>query len=158
KDQRALQFLKSARFADGHAGSSPELEIAVARLGEAAFFDVPEKMDPTRGDWETMSAYAQGLGQIASERSRVALLALVSGQAYGKPDPRAIPEILKALADIKTAVPDLRDIILPQLKADDVIVRATAAELLGRLGDNGETVITALQQALKVARSDRMND
>jgi cyclophilin family peptidyl-prolyl cis-trans isomerase/HEAT repeat protein len=158
KDERALPFLKSARFADGYAGSSPEFEIAVARLGETAFFDIPDKMGLERGDWKAISAYAQGLGQIASDRSRVALISLLFGQTYGKPDPRAVPEILKALAEIKSAVPGLREILLPQLKADDVIVRATAAELLGRLGDNSEAVITALQQALKAAHSDKMND
>jgi cyclophilin family peptidyl-prolyl cis-trans isomerase/HEAT repeat protein len=158
KDERALAFLKAGRLADGRVGSSPEFEVAVARLGEAAFFDVPEKAGLDRGDWLAVSAYAQGLGQIASDRSRDALLSLLSGGPNGKPDPRAVPEILKALADIKAVAPDLRDILLVQLKADDVIVRATAAELLGRLGDNGETVIAGLEQALKAAHSDRMND
>jgi cyclophilin family peptidyl-prolyl cis-trans isomerase/HEAT repeat protein len=158
KDQRALPFLKSARLADGRVGSSPELEIAVARFGEAAFFGIPEKMELDKGDWSATSAYAQGLGQIASDRSRAALMALLAGPPSGKQDPRATSEILKALAEIKQAVPDVREILLPQLKADDVIVRATAAELLGRLGDNGEMVLTALQQALKAAHSDRMND
>ena len=158
KDERALPFLKAGRLADGHVGSSPEFEIAVARLGEAAFFDTPEKVDLDRGDWLAVSAYAQGLGQIASDHSRDTLLSLLSGRANARPDPRAVSEILKALADIKTVVPDLREILLGQLRADDVIVRATAAELLGRLGDNGETVITGLEQGLKAAHSDRMND
>jgi cyclophilin family peptidyl-prolyl cis-trans isomerase/HEAT repeat protein len=158
KDPRALPFLKSARFADGHVGSSPEFEVAVASLGEAAFFDIPNKVSFDKQDWAAMSAYAQGLGSVASDRSRVELLSLLSGETYGKPDPRATPEILKSLAEIKPAIPNLREILLPQLKADDVIVRATAAELLGRLGDNGETVISALQQALRAAHSDKMND
>lgn len=158
KDDRALPFLKAGRLADGHVGSSPEFEIAVARLGEVAFFDIPEKADLDRGDWLAVSAYAQGLGQIASDHSRDMLLSLLSGRSSGKPDPRAVSEVLKALADIKAVVPDLRELLLTQLRADDVMVRATAAELLGRLGDNGETVITGLEQALKTAHSDRMND
>ena len=108
KDPRALPFLKSARFADGHVGSSPELEVAAASLGEAAFFDIPSNMSFDKQDWAAMSAYAQGLGHVASDRSRVELLSLLSGQTYGKPDPRATPEILKSLAEIKPSVPDLR--------------------------------------------------
>jgi len=158
RDQRALQFLKSARIGDGHVGSSPEVEIAIARLGEAAFFDMPDKMGLDTGDWSSVSAFAQGLGQIASERSRTTLMQLLSGQNDVKQDPRATPEILRALTEIRSTVPDLRSILLRQLKADDVIVRATSAELLGRLGDNGDLVIAALQQALKSARSDKMND
>lgn len=155
-DQRAIQFLKSFRFADNKLGSSPEVEIAIAKFGEAAFFDIPETAKLTAGDWRAMAAYAQGLGELKTERARTILLDLLSGKTYGKPDARAVPDILNALAAVK--VEGLRDILLEQLKAEDVIVRATAATLLGDLGDTSDTIINALNAEYKAARSDKIND
>ncbi len=156
KDERALDFLKAFRFADGHAGSSPEAEIAVAKFGETAFFDIPEGMDLPQGEWKAMQNYAQGLGEVGSERAKTALLDSLSGKTYGKADPRAISDILNALARVK--VKGLRDILLEQLKAADVIVRATSATLLGELGDRSNRVTGALEEAYKASRADVMND
>jgi cyclophilin family peptidyl-prolyl cis-trans isomerase/HEAT repeat protein len=156
KDARALSFLKSFRLADGHLGSFPEVEVAVAKLGEAAFFDAPETVKLPKDDWKSVAAYAQGLGQLGTERARSLLLDLMSGKTYGKPDARAVPDILNALAAVK--VEGLRDILLDNLKAEDVIVRTTAATLLGTLGDESEAIIKALGEAYKAARADKMND
>ncbi|HXG68319.1 MAG TPA: peptidylprolyl isomerase, partial [Blastocatellia bacterium] len=156
KDPRALPFLKSFRFADGKLGASPEVEIAVAKFGEAAFFDVPAGVTLPKDDWKAMAAYAQGLGQLGTERAKTTLLDLLSGKTYGKPDARAVSDILNALAAAK--VEGLREILLEQLRAEDVIVRATAATLLGDLGDNSDMVVKALEDAYKAARTDKMND
>ncbi|HSE96849.1 MAG TPA: HEAT repeat domain-containing protein, partial [Blastocatellia bacterium] len=91
KDARALPLLKAIRFADGKIGTSAEAEIAVAKLGEAAFFDISESVNLPNEDWRAMAAYSQGLGQLATERAKAMLLDLLSGKTYGKPDPRAVP-------------------------------------------------------------------
>jgi cyclophilin family peptidyl-prolyl cis-trans isomerase len=156
KDASALPFLKSFRFADGRLGANPEIEIAVAKLGEAAFFDIPESASLPRDNWKAVAAYAQGLGQIASDRSRTILTDLLEGKTYGKPDVRAVSAILNAMSESK--VTGLREILLAQLKAEDVIVRTTAATLLGDLNDTSEEVINALKDAYQAARTDKMND
>jgi len=48
--------------------------------------------------------------------------------------------------------------LLEALKHSDVFVRATAAELLGGLGDSSEPVISALFDAYKSAQADKVND
>jgi cyclophilin family peptidyl-prolyl cis-trans isomerase/HEAT repeat protein len=156
KDARGLVFLKTFRAVDGKPGSFPELELAVAKFGDAAFFDAPETLKLPRDDWKAMAAYAQGLGQLGTDRAKTILLDLISGKTYGKPDPRAISDILNALAAVK--VEGLRGILLENLKAEDVIVRTTAATLLGGFGDESEVVVKALEEAFKVARADKMND
>ena len=156
KEARGLPFLKSLRFADGKLGAFPEVEVAVARFGEKEFFDVPESLKLAPNDWRAMAAYAQGLGQAGGDKARAILLDLLSGKSYGKPDARAVSDILNALAAAK--VDGLRDLLLDQLKAEDVVVRATAAELLGETGDASEKVASALEAAYKAARKEAVND
>jgi cyclophilin family peptidyl-prolyl cis-trans isomerase/HEAT repeat protein len=156
KDPRALEFVKAFRFADGKLGSSPEVEIAAAKFGEAQFFETPGSIKLPSGDWKAMAAYAQGLGQLGSARAKSVLLDLLAGKTYGKPDPRALPDILNALSAAKAE--GLLGILLDHLKAEDLIVRTTAANLLGELGDSGERVVQALEAAYKAARADKMND
>jgi len=152
KDSRALSFLKALRIVDGKLGANPEVEVAIAKFGDEAFFDVPASISLPDRDWQAVAAYTQGLGQLGSHRAETLLLEMLSRNQ----DSRAMPEILKALAATKTE--RLQAILLNQLKADDVIVRATAVELLSQMGDSSGPVIDALQQAYKAARADKMND
>lgn len=156
KDDRALPFLKSLRFADGKLGSNVETEVAVAKFGEAAFFDIPATAKLPSDDWRAIANYARGLGQLATGRAKSSLLDLLSGKSNGKPDVRAVPDILNALAAVK--VEGLRSILFDQLKSSDVFVRATSANLLAELGDSSDPVIAALYEAYKSARSDKVND
>jgi len=156
KDPRAFEFLQAFRFADGKLGAFPEVEVAVAKFGDSRFFDIPDTAKLAPGDWRAMGAYAQGLGQLGSEKARAILLDLFSGKSYGKPDARVVSDILNAMAAAK--VEGLRDTLLGQLKAEDVVVRATAAGLLGEAGDASEPVTSALEAAYKAARKDTMND
>ena len=159
KDPRGIDFLKAFRFADRKLGSSPEVEVAVAKFGETQFFDIPNSVKLFSEDWKAMASYAQGLGQLGqadSARAKSMLLDLLEGRTYGKPDARAVPDILNALSAVK--VDGLRGILVDRLKAEDVIVRTTAATLLGELGDSTEPVIQALEAAYKAARADKMND
>src|SRR5215213_9630601 len=138
KDARAVPFIKSLRFIDGRIGWAPEVEIAIAKFGEGAFFDIPEGVTLPKDDWKATSAYAQGLGQLGTDRARQILLDLRAGKTYGKPDARAMPEIMTALAAAKA--PGFKEVLIENLKAEDVIVRATAATLLGDLGDASDPV------------------
>jgi cyclophilin family peptidyl-prolyl cis-trans isomerase/HEAT repeat protein len=156
KDDRALPFLKAFRFAEGKLGGHGEIETAVARFGEPAFFDAPATAKLSAEDWKAMASYAQGLGQLATERAKTLLLDVLAGKTYGKPDARALPAILNALVAAKAD--GLRDILLEQLKNSDVFVRETAATLLGDLGDSSDPVIVALREAYKSARPDKTND
>jgi cyclophilin family peptidyl-prolyl cis-trans isomerase/HEAT repeat protein len=156
KDDRALPFLKSLRFADGKLGAQAEAEVAVSKFGEAAFFDVPPGVTLPADDWRAMASFAQGLGQLAGDRAKATLLDLMSGKTSGKPDARALPAILNSMAAVK--VEGLRDILLSHLKSPDVFVRATAAELVAGLGDSSEPVISAIYDAYKAARADKIND
>ncbi|HKP87567.1 MAG TPA: peptidylprolyl isomerase [Blastocatellia bacterium] len=156
KDPRAIPFLKAFRLADGHVGTHPETEIAIAKFGDAAFFDAPDSAKLAKDDWKAMANYAQGLGQLGTEKARALLLDFIQGTTYGKPDARAVSDILNALAAAKAE--GLLDILLQHLKAVDVIVRATAAELIGGLGDASDRVTAALEEAYKAARADNMND
>ncbi len=152
KDKQALPFLQEFRVADKHLGANPEVEIAVAKFGEAAFFDVPADITLDNNRWQSISAYAQGLGELNCARSKKTLLELLAS----KPDPRALSDILNALAALK--VENLESILLEQLKADDVIVRATAVSLLADSGNASDLVLAALKQAYSRGLADKMND
>jgi cyclophilin family peptidyl-prolyl cis-trans isomerase/HEAT repeat protein len=156
KADRAIPFLKTLRFVDGPTDANSEVEIAIAKFGDGVFFDVPSSTKFSTDDWKVTAAYAQGLGQLASDRAKAILLDLLSGKSYGKPDALAVPAILNGMSAAK--VEGLRDILLEALKHSDVFVRATAAELLGGLGDSSEPVISALFDAYKSARADKIND
>jgi cyclophilin family peptidyl-prolyl cis-trans isomerase/HEAT repeat protein len=70
--------------------------------------------------------------------------------------PRAVPDFLRALAAFKPTM--LAEVLREQLKNADVIVRGTAAELLGELPPD-ETNTRALIAALPVALADKeLND
>lgn len=156
KDERALPFLKAFRLADGKLGSHPEIEVAIARFGESVFFDVPATATLPGDDFKAMASYAQGLGQLGTERAKALLLDLLSGKTRGKPDARALPPILNALA--ATKMEGLRDILLEQLKSTDVYIREASATLLGELGNTSDSVIAALYEAYKSARADKLNE
>jgi cyclophilin family peptidyl-prolyl cis-trans isomerase/HEAT repeat protein len=147
-----LAFLKAFRLADSRVGASPEVEIAIAKFGEAAFFDFPESAKPTSASWKNIANHAQGLGQLKTAKAQSTLIDLFAM----KPDARAISDILNAMA--ATKLEGLQSILLSQIKHEDVIVRATIATLLGEAGDQSETVINALNEAYKTAKADKLND
>jgi cyclophilin family peptidyl-prolyl cis-trans isomerase/HEAT repeat protein len=155
-DERALPFLKNLRMVDGKVGKHLEAELAVAKFGEAAFFDVPAAAALTSDDWKAMAAYAQALGQVGGAKAKTQLLDLLNGKTSGKPDVRAVPAILRALSAAKAE--GMLDILLQQLESSDVYVRETVASLLGELGDSSDRVIGSLYEAYKVARADKINE
>jgi cyclophilin family peptidyl-prolyl cis-trans isomerase/HEAT repeat protein len=152
KDVRALPFLKAFRLMDNRIGASPEVEMALAKFGEAAFFDFPEAAKPAKENWKNIANYAQGLGELKTDKAKGVLIDLFAM----KPDARAVSDILNAMA--ATKLDGLQKILLAEIKAEDTIVRATAATLLGEAGDQGDAVINALIEAYKAAKTDKLND
>jgi cyclophilin family peptidyl-prolyl cis-trans isomerase len=66
-----------------------------------------------------------------------------------------MPEVLRAYSAYKTK--ELKTVLLDNLKESDVIVRATAADLIGDLPPSEENT-GALVDALRRARKDKVND
>ncbi len=153
KDERALDFLQDLRNAKAASGGkAPEIEIAVAKFGEPAFFGEQAEFEPQKQSWQSTAAYAQGFGEIKSPKSKECLLAMLEV----KPDPRAVTDILNALS--KQDADGFEKILLKELNSEDPVVRATAASLLAEKGSASELAIESLKQAMGKAKKDKMND
>jgi cyclophilin family peptidyl-prolyl cis-trans isomerase len=156
KDPGSAALLKALRLLPGGTiGSNIETEIAIARLGPEQFFDYAAANDLRAGDWQAAANFAAGLGELGGERSLKILEDMLAGKRAGALDPRAVPEVLRAMAKAKD--PNINTILRDQLAgAEDVIVRATAAELLGESKTDED--ITALTNAYAKTNKDTMND
>lgn len=181
-DQEAVAWLRELVLAESNH-TAPEIEIAFARVspgnylasfggGQAAKREAQEAL---MLDWRAGSNITQGLGEIASlpeaTKDRGVLGELAQNILRSMLDYRnsainintlvavhseyAMPDILRALAAFKPK--DFGEVLRKQLKESDVIVRATAAELLGELPPD-EANARALAEALPQAMRDEMND
>ena len=155
---------------------NPEVHIAAAKINPDDYlyretinpFQYPNKKIGLEffKDWHYAASVAQGLSVIAS----------LSAEKYGTNIPnlqskaskvlgelitdlrlseRSVPDILRAYAAFKPN--GLREVLIKHLKAKDVIIRATAAELLGELPPNEENT-KALVEALPITFKDELND
>ncbi|MEW6730973.1 MAG: HEAT repeat domain-containing protein [Acidobacteriota bacterium] len=156
KDTSALPLLKSLRTQPGgRIGAHVETEIAIAHFGVEAFFNFETAKDLKTGDWQAAANFANGLAELGGERAIKTLNELLAGTRIGALDPRAVPEVLRALAKVKH--PNLSMILRDYLsRSDDVIVRATAADLLSE--SKSEEDFTALSNAYAKTAGDTMND
>lgn len=153
-DSKAGPVLKQMRLLSGRLGSIPEVETSIARFGEEAFFDLPEKYTFGGTDWKGISNFAQGLGVLRTERARKVVLDLLGGQAGIHIDIRSVPELLQALAASKA--PETEEVLRLHLQSEDANVRATAAQLMvGVAGPRCEQWLTA---AYERAKQDKSND
>jgi cyclophilin family peptidyl-prolyl cis-trans isomerase/HEAT repeat protein len=159
---------------------TPESEIALARISADRYLrDVGNESGKSAlrlvEDWHGASGLAQGLGEVAAlpdstkdkaillTRAQNVLRVMMDSPSFGysrdlvKVNSRiAIPDVLRAYAAFKPK--DLPEVLRKHLKELDVIIRATAAELLGELPPD-ETYTRALIEALPVALADRdLND
>lgn len=178
-DQRAVAWLRQLRVT---AGPAPEIEIALARIDASAFLvELGEGAVGKRNvqeailvGWRRASSLAQGLGEIATtaestnnkqhraqaedllrwmldyRNSGLTINTLVDAHSE-----YAVPDALRAFAAFKPN--DLAEVLRRHLKESDVVIRATAAELLGELPLN-ITNIDVLRDALKIALKDKDND
>jgi cyclophilin family peptidyl-prolyl cis-trans isomerase/HEAT repeat protein len=180
-NQQATAWLKKIR--PGFSYAAPELETAFARISPAGYLQdlgsgLPAPKQAQRllpVHWKAGASLAQGLGEIAASpatlkdrnlivsNAEVLLRSMLTHRIAGIKKKTlisvnseyAIPAMLRALAAFKPN--DLSELLRNQLSAVDVIVRATAAELLGELPpeeSNGKALVAALTPALK----DVMND
>jgi cyclophilin family peptidyl-prolyl cis-trans isomerase/HEAT repeat protein len=170
-DGRALTLLRAVREAEDYV--DPETEIAFARIApaqymrEKPFANLYLRAADNKLAWQAISAVAQGLGEVGALSSEHAGNSIVTVQADAQIALRAIladratpalalPDVLRAVAAFKPLDADalMRDQLA---RSEDVIVRATAAELLGNESPGVETT-RALVAALPRAMRDEMND
>ncbi len=151
-------------------GEAVEVEVAFARMAPGIFQHDPYKSPASnnRATWRQVSRRAQGLASIKD---------VITGAATGSAGDHAlqdaqtelaqmlqrattpalaIPDVLQAYASYKNS--DTDQYARRLLQAKDVIVRATAAEVLGGLAPS-EVNTRALSAALPRALQDRdLND
>ena len=167
-DARAINFLKQFRAAE--AMTAREIEIAFARIAPGIYvnqFSANTISSFKTSAWQPTAACAQGLGELATitvgaadasagghiQKAAQAQLRIMLEDS--RTPALAVPDILRAIALFKPS--DLSEALRAQLNAQDVIVRATAAELLGDLPPserNAQALIEALPRSLR----DEMND
>jgi cyclophilin family peptidyl-prolyl cis-trans isomerase/HEAT repeat protein len=152
-DARAVQFLEGLRSATG-VGAHPEIEVALARLDAAKFLSSLDNLKLESAEWRRAANIAQGLAEVEAGRATPLLLRLETQAAQGRLDPRALPEILRALARLK--VEGLGAMLRRHLDTPDVVVRATAATLLAESPEAED--LAPLIIAFERAKPDVMND
>ncbi len=182
QNPRALEWLHSTRNGFGH--TVLEVDVALVRISPDKYID--ELGSGTTGkqkvqtavlvNWRAASSLAQGLGEIATLaaaskdaklptiRAEELLRAMLDYRNSGLTintlvavhSEYAIPDVLRAFAAFKPN--DLAQVLRNHLKESDVIIRGTAADLLGELPPD-ETNSRALIDALPVAFADKeLND
>jgi cyclophilin family peptidyl-prolyl cis-trans isomerase/HEAT repeat protein len=181
ENQETLAWLKEVR--PGFDYAAPELEIAFARISPAAYLEAlgsnlpserrDQKLLPVQ--WKAAASLAQGLAEVAAaapslkDRDKIVAQAetilrsmlnyRISGlntrTMIAVHSEYAVPDMLRSLAAFKPK--DLSEVLRNQLRANDVIIRATAADLLGELpAEEGNAQMLAA--ALPAAMKDELND
>jgi cyclophilin family peptidyl-prolyl cis-trans isomerase len=182
ENKEALVWLGRVRERFNFA--APEAEISYARISPAAYVALLGNGKTARQNaqrtlllnWRTGSSLAQGLGEIAAlpettngkkqldaqaEDILRAMLdyrnsGLVINTLVAVHSEYAIPDVLRAYAAFKPK--DLAEVLRKHLKESDVVIRATAADLLGELPPD-EANARALIAALPVTLADKgLND
>ena len=179
EDQAALTWLQRVNESLDH--TAPEVEFALVRISPEAYlrsFGTNAKESVQRSillNWRSASGIAAGLGEIAAMpatvRNKAELAATAESLLRAMLDYRnpivkvntlvnvhseyAVPDLLRALAAFKPK--DLADVLLKHLNESDVIIRGTAADLLGDLPPS-EQHTRALAAALARTQNDPLND
>lgn len=157
----AAAFLAGLRTS-GVAGF--EVEMAFARIAPGRYLADPA-IKSANADWQQVSAVAQALGEIAvlkdgasvsAAAMKASALDVVQSLMQSPSTPtQALPDVLRALQRFEPA--NMNDVIRARLKASDVMVRMTAADILAELPPSPETS-RALSDALPQALQDSLND
>jgi len=180
-DQSAVGWLRKVDEALNH--TAPEIEQALVRIAPAGYlgdFGAPDQakrkvQETILLNWRAASGLAAGLGEVAAlpesvpnkselaARAQALLRAMLDYRNSGLTintlvavhSEYAIPDVLRALAAFKPA--DLQTIAREHLKDSDVIVRGTAADLLGDLPPS-ESNSNFLVEAWAQTANDSLND
>lgn len=146
---QAVMLINEFRMEDGF--SSPESDIALARIAPKAYVAARFPNDFGYRSRYLASAYAQGMQVIAASKdadlkqdAALKITEYIAGMASGV-KPSYQREMLKALPDLQRAnaafKPDnLGETLRALLKNDDVNIRATAADLLSDLPQSKENI------------------
>ena len=119
---------------------------ALARTDAETFLLVLSGLDPDP-DWHVRVALAEGLAYVEPEAAVYQLTLLL-----GDEDARVVPAVLRSL--VVQQGTDVAALLIDHLGYQDVVVRKTAAVLLGQLGRSDSAVIAALEVALAAAEDD----
>jgi cyclophilin family peptidyl-prolyl cis-trans isomerase/HEAT repeat protein len=176
EDERALAWLAGLR--DDLDLTAPEVELAGVRITPAGYlksFDLtvkPFEGDFAKGNWRSLSSIAAAFGEIAAlpnsvkDKAEMAtrvesyLRKMLNDWPTAKVPADvhleyAIPDVLRAFAAFKPK--DLTEVLLKHLNDPDVIIRGTAADLLGDLPPSEQNT-RALIAAFPRTAKDPLND
>lgn len=181
EDHKVVAWLRKLNETLNH--TAPEIDLAFVRIAPATYlaeFGTAEQakrkvQEIILLDWRAAAGVAAGLGEVAalpetvSNKSELAataqtlLRAMLDYRNSGLNintlvavhSEYAIPDVLRALAAFKPT--DLATVARAHLTDSDVIVRGTAADLLGDLPPSEETT-RSLVQAWPQAANDTLND
>jgi cyclophilin family peptidyl-prolyl cis-trans isomerase/HEAT repeat protein len=101
----------------------------LAATDTETFLTTLSGMDPDR-DWTVRVAQAEALATLPDGQGEARLRAMLQDQ-----DQRVVPAVLRAM--IAAKVPNVQNVLLDRLKADDFVIRATAANGLAELKASG---------------------
>ncbi|MFN2577684.1 MAG: HEAT repeat domain-containing protein [Pyrinomonadaceae bacterium] len=161
-DAHAVAFIR--KMHDLTNGEAVEVEVALARMVPEVFQNEVSKMQAARPDatWRQVSRRAQGLAAIkgvitgaatdsaGDHALKDAQKELAEMLQRSNTPTLAIPDVLQAYSGYKN--PDASKFARKFLLANDVIVRATAAEVMGSQAPseaNTRTLIEALPRAMR---------
>jgi cyclophilin family peptidyl-prolyl cis-trans isomerase/HEAT repeat protein len=131
-DAEAIRFLRVARM---ELPPAPEIDIALARIGPAAYANPLLLRNSNGAAWQALSAIAQALGEIGGLTNLPPLVRStaemrVRAMLGARDTPLlAVSDLLRALQAYTPG--DLERVVKPYLDAPDTTVRETAAEILG---------------------------
>ena len=98
---------------------------ALAATDTETFLTTLSGMDPDR-DWTVRVAQAEALATLPGGQGEARLRAMLQDR-----DQRVVPAVMRAM--IAAKIPNVQDVLLDRLKADDFVIRATAANGLAEL-------------------------
>ena len=178
KNEQALTWLLTLR--DDLDLFAPEVEAALARIAPVEYMRAFVSLnEPVTGktivitNWREAASVAAGIREIATLPDTVKNKAELAAKAesvvrFGLVDPRAMDKV-PASAHMEYAIPDflrtyaafkpkdLAEVLLKHLNHADVIVRGTAADLLGELPPSEQNT-RALIAAFPRTANDPVND
>ncbi|MCB1025561.1 MAG: peptidylprolyl isomerase [Acidobacteria bacterium] len=171
-DSRALNSLKDLRIHDRY--QSPELEIAFAQISPDGFVQFLKQSKIRNDSWKQLRSFAAGMQEF-SKRDEGAdedpnakevreflkgLIADIIAKNVKQDLTLAIPDLLGSYAAFKPE--DLKAMARQFIEHKDIVVRATAAGILGEIKpttpQEASASLRVLSDAYWTARTDKQND